>query len=133
MRRLLLSLATFAALPIGGATAAPRLAPEAEIARALEGREAGEPVDCISLRQIRSTRIIDDTAILYETGSTIYLNRPRGGAQGLDRWDVLVTKTFSDRLCSIDTVNLYDSTSRITSGFVFLGDFVPYRKAARAR
>ena len=108
-----------------------RLAPEAELARALEGRVAGEAVDCVNLQRIHSTRIIQDTAILYDAGSIIYVNRPRSGAESLDRWDTLLTRTFGSRLCSIDTVRLLDSGSQIATGLVFLGDFVPYRKARR--
>jgi hypothetical protein len=80
------------------------------------------------LRNVRSTRIIDRTAIVYQTGNTLYVNRPRNGASTLDRWDTLVTKTHSSRLCSIDVVQLYDTSSRMQTGFVFLGDFVPYRR-----
>lgn len=94
----------------------------------IEGRVAGEPVNCLNLRNIRSTQIIDRTAIIYEVGRTLYVNRPRAGAQSLDQWDVLVTRPFGSQLCSIDVVQLYDTGSRIQSGFVFLGDFVPYRK-----
>ncbi len=112
--------------------AEPRLKGEAKLARALEGRVAGEPVDCINLRNVRSTQIIDDTAILYDTGRTLYVNRPNGGGQLLDQGDVLVTKTFSSQLCRIDVVRLYDSGSRMPSGFVSLGDFVPYKKVRGA-
>lgn len=102
----------------------------AELAKALEGRTAGEPVDCLYLRDIRSTRIIDRTAILYETrGGTIYVNKPDGGAGSLDKWDILVTDTHLSQLCDIDIVQLFDVTSRIQTGFVQLGEFVPYRKA----
>jgi len=101
---------------------------EAELAEAIGNRVAGEPVDCIDLNRIRSSRIIDDTAILYTVGSTIYVNRPRSGAESLDRWDTLVTRTFTTRLCSIDTVRLVDSSSRMMTGLVFLGEFVPYRR-----
>lgn len=131
MRRLLLTLAALTALPLTVAHATPRLPPEAQLARALEGRVAGKPVNCISLRQVRSSTIINDTAILYDMGETLYVNRPRAGAGSLDSWDILVTRTFSDQLCSIDTVTLYDSGSRIPGGVVFLGDFVPYRRVAR--
>ena len=110
------------------AVSAPRMDQEARLARALEGRVAGEPVDCINLRNIRSSQIIDRTAIIYDAGSTIYVNRPRGGRASLDRWDILVTELHSSQLCSIDVVHLYDSNSRVQSGFVFLGEFVPYRK-----
>ena len=87
-----------------------------------------EPVDCISLNRIRSSRIIDRTAIIYDAGGTLYVNRPRAGAEQLDRWDALVTRLSTSQLCSIDTVRLYDTTSRFETGFVFLGDFVPYRR-----
>jgi hypothetical protein len=42
-----------------------------------------------------------------------------------------VTKTYGSQLCSIDVVSLYDSASRMQTGIVFLGEFVPYRKADR--
>lgn len=101
----------------------------AEMSRLLEGRVAGKPVDCINLRDIRSTRIISRTAIVYETiGGKLYVNRPDSGRNFLDKWDVLVTDTHSDRLCSIDIVRLYDNGARMPSGSVGLGEFVPYTK-----
>lgn len=120
------------------ATVAPALAQKndraaranAALAKELEGRTPGKPVKCLNQRDIRSTRIIDRTAIIYETGGgVIYVNTPKGGASSLDKWDVLVTETHSSQLCDIDIVRLYDATSRMSSGFVNLGEFVPYRKA----
>lgn len=133
MRKFLPFIAAPLLLISGHATAAPRVDPELRLARALEGRVAGEPVDCIQLRNIRSSRIIDDTAILYEAGNTIYVNRPRAGRESLDQWDTLVTKTHGSQLCSIDVVQLYDTGSRMQTGSVFLGEFVPYRRPRPAR
>ena len=115
---------------MAGAASAHGAAPdrEAELARAIEGRVAGEPVDCINLRQVRNTRIIDNTAIVYDAGNTIYVNRPRSGAESLDRWDTQVTRLHTNRLCSIDTVRMVDPQSQMLSGIVFLGEFVPYRR-----
>ncbi|HEV2747493.1 MAG TPA: hypothetical protein VGW34_09380 [Allosphingosinicella sp.] len=125
---------TLASLALAAAPAQARTGDaEAELADAVEGRVAGEPVDCINLRNIRSSRIIDRTAILYEAGGTLYVNRPRSGASSLDRWDVLVTDTHSSQLCRIDVVRLYDSAARMQTGFVFLGEFVPYRKVPTGR
>lgn len=101
---------------------------EAKLARALEGRVAAAPVDCIQLRDIRSSRIIDGIAILYDTGSTLYLNRPDSGASWLDDNDVLVTDTHSSKLCSIDVVRLFDSASHTPDGSVGLGKFIPYTR-----
>ncbi|HEY0043831.1 MAG TPA: hypothetical protein VGB62_04695 [Allosphingosinicella sp.] len=128
MRKLILTLASLAAVATALPAAAASRSPEEKLAREIEGRVAGDPVDCINLRNVRSSRIIPGTAIVYDAGSTIYVNRPRGGASSLDSWDVLVTKLHSSQLCSIDTVQLQDSSSRMLSGIVFLGDFVPYRK-----
>ncbi|MDP9412702.1 MAG: hypothetical protein M3Q08_01125 [Pseudomonadota bacterium] len=129
MRKITATLAASLLIASTAAYAAPRLEPEARLARALDGRVAGEPVNCINLRNVRSSQIIDRTAIIYDTGGTIYVNRPRAGRESLDRWDTLVTRTHSSRLCSIDVVQLFDPGSRMQTGLVFLGDFVPYKRA----
>ena len=110
------------------AAQAARLSPEQKLAKALEGREAGEPVKCIPLRDIRSSRIIAGTAILYDTGRTLYVNTPPGGAKFLRADQILVTDTHSSELCDIDFVQLLDPGSRMPSGSVGLGEFVPYTK-----
>lgn len=104
-----------------------------KLAAMLEGRVAGKPVDCIDQRRIQSSDIIDGQAIVYKMpGGKLYVNEPRSGKASLDRDDVLVTKTHSDQLCSIDIVRLYDRTAHFESGFVGLGKFVPYEKVAKA-
>ena len=126
-------LAGLLVIPPARADTSPTSRSEARLARALEGRVSGKPVDCLNQRDIRSSQIIDRTAILYETsGGTLYLNRPDAGQSSLRRGDVLVTDTHSHRLCSIDVVHLYDTASWMPTGVVFLGEFVPYRKL-RAR
>jgi hypothetical protein len=130
--RFLPSLAA-AGLLLAGSAAFAKSDPEAQLAKELEGRVAGAPVSCISLERIHATRIIDRTAIIYDAGSTIYVNRPRGGAETLDNWDVLVSKPFGSQLCSPGVVQLYERGSRIQSGFVTLDKFVPYKKVKTAR
>lgn len=105
---------------------------ETRLAKALEGRVPGEPVRCLRLTNIRSSQVYDRTAIVYEgLGGVLYVNRPRSGVQSLDRNDVLVTRTSTGDLCSIDIVSLWDPNSRMQSGFVGLGEFVPYKKVAK--
>jgi hypothetical protein len=101
---------------------------EAKLAKAVEGRVAGEPVNCIDLHKVRSSKIIEDTAIIYDSGSTIYVNRPDAGAESLDKWDVLVTRTLNTHLCDVDVVYLRDRGTDMQTGFVLLGDFIPYRR-----
>lgn len=123
---------------VAGLIAAPLLtaaAPdrEAEVAKIVAGRTAGTPVDCVNLRDIRSTEIVTGTAIIYRMhGGTVYVNRP-DGAGLLDRDDILVTRTITNRLCSIDIVQLADRSTRFSNGSVALGEFVPYKKPPRSR
>lgn len=133
MRKHSLIVAASLAALSASAQSAPRQDGEARLARAVEGRVAGEPVDCIPLHHVRSSTIIDNEAIVFDAGSTIYVNRPRAGRESLDHWDTLVTRPFGTRLCSIDVVRLMDSTTRIETGTVFLGDFVPYTRKRRGR
>ena len=91
------------------AVAKPKLSGEEQLAKLLEGRVAGEPQDCISLSSARSSQIIDKTAIVYRVGSTLWVNRPKGGAESLDDDDILVTKTIGSQLCSIDPVELREA------------------------
>lgn len=126
MRKLasILLAAAFVVAP----AAAERLSPEAELARAVEGRVAGEPVDCIDLNRVRNSRVIPGTAIIWDAGSVVYVNRPDSGADALNRWDAMLTRTPTGRLCSVDTVTMVDTPTHMMTGIVFLGEFVPYRR-----
>jgi hypothetical protein len=113
-------------------TSAPR--GEQQLAKLVADRIPGKPVDCIRMRNIRSSRVLDGTAIVYEgPGRRLYVNRPRSGAQTLRSDDILLTKTWSDELCSVDIVRLIDQVSRFEHGFVGLGQFVPYELPEKKR
>ena len=132
MRKLALAPAAGAALLAGPALSAKeRLTGEQQLAKMLEGRVAGEPVSCIPLHRTSSSRIIDGTAIVYDSVRTIYVNRP-SKPQSLDSDDIMVTRLHTSQLCRLDTVRLHDRTGHWYSGFVGLEDFVPYTKVARA-
>lgn len=127
MRTIVSLLIGAALLAPGAVQARERLTPEAQLAKALEGRVAGEPVDCISLTRSNSTQVIPGTAIIYREGGTLYVNRPKSGAPRDDR-DIMVTRTFTSQLCSSDTIQLQDRDTHAMTGIVFLGQFVPYRR-----
>jgi hypothetical protein len=127
MRKLVPLIAASLVFGAAVAQAKPRDG-EADLARALRGRVAGEPVSCIDLHRIRSSRVIRGTAILYDAGSVIYVNRPRSGAEELNGFDTLVTRTPSTQLCSVDVVHTVDLRSDTFTGSVFLDEFVPYRR-----
>ncbi len=128
MRISTMALAALMLAASGGAQA-DTMSQEDKLAKALEGRTPGEPVDCIMQHDIRSSRIYDGIGVLYELNNgTLYLNRPKTGASSL-RWsDILVTDTHTNQLCSIDTVKLVDQGTHMQSGFLGLDKFVPYPK-----
>src|SRR5436190_15923563 len=100
MRKL---IALFAGtLMLGGAAQAKPQDHEAELARALQGRVAGQPVSCIDLHRVSNSRIITGTAIIYDAGSVLYVNRPENGAEQLNQWDTMVTRTPTTQLCNVD-------------------------------
>lgn len=96
----------------------------------LAGRTVGEPVSCVQLNRISSTRIVDATAIIYKQSSRLwYVNQPDRGRCSLLKPDrVLITRTPSTRLCRNDVVTIAEAGSPITYGACGLGDFVPYTK-----
>jgi hypothetical protein len=104
---------------------------EAELAKSLAGRVAGTPVRCIPTYRANDMHIIDDWTILFEDGSTIYLQNPRGGCPGIAAHrNVLISRPIpSNQLCSGDIQQLFDPVTRIGGGACVLGDFVPYTKA----
>jgi hypothetical protein len=126
-------VAAAGALILAGTTAdaRPRLTGEEQLAKLLDGRVAGKPVNCITLPYVQSTTVIDKTAIVYGSGSTIYVQRPRSGASSLDSNDVLVTQLTTSQLCNIDTVQLRDRNGFFFRGFVSLDQFVPYSRSPK--
>ena len=81
---------------------------EAKLAKMLEGRVAGEPENCISTFGSRSLTQIDETALVYKSGSTIWVNYTRN-PEAIDESDVMVIKRWSSsRLCRMDQIKLVD-------------------------
>ena len=113
------------------ALALPQSSGEVALAAALKGRAAGKPVDCITIRRIRSVEVIDGIGILYGMlDGTRYLNRPRYGADRLDSSNVVVANTGTPQLCSTDSVRLRDGLDGRLRGVVGLGKFEPWRTSA---
>jgi hypothetical protein len=117
--------ASLAATGCVSTTAAERAAEgEAKLARMLEGRVAGQSQSCISAWRNTNLQVINETAIVYDAGNTIYVARP-AQPQSLDSDDILVIERTGSQLCKHDIVRTVDRSGFMT-GVIFLGDFVPY-------
>lgn len=102
----------------------------AELAKALQGRTAGAPEQCIPNWRASNMQIIDDWTILFRAGRTTYVQNPRGGCPGIGNGrNTLVTRLWgTGQLCSGDISQLVDLSTGIGGGACVFGPFVPYVK-----
>ena len=128
MRKLIAALAV-SALALSGASSVDAKAKktgEEQLAEIIKGRVAGTPVSCVNTWRDDDMSIVDNTAIVYRDGRTIYVNRTQN-PQNLDWSDILVIqKQTGNQLCKLDRVTTIDRTGGYFTGVVFLTDFVPY-------
>lgn len=101
---------------------------EARLATMLEGRTAGEPVNCISALNSNRIKVIEHVGVVYDAGNTIYVARSTD-PKALGAWDVPIFERFGSQLCTTDIIRTVDRSSGFPTGVVFLNDFVPYTKA----
>ncbi len=88
---------------------------------------AGKPVDCLSLRQIRETRVRDGQTIDFVTnGGKVYRNTLDGGAcPGLAFQRRYSHKTTINQICSIDTITVLEDPGLRPGATCQLGKFQP--------
>ena len=103
---------------------------EQELASALAGRTAGEPVNCIPTFRANEMQVIDDETILFRDGATLYLQKTKGSCPGLASGaNTLVTRSHGiNQLCSGDIQRLVNLPSGVGGGACVFGPFVPYTK-----
>jgi hypothetical protein len=104
---------------------------QAQLSRALAGRSAGPPVDCIRNYPANQMHIVDDSTILFDQGGTVYIQQPRGGCPGIDTpGNVLITRSAgTNSTCSGDIGNIVHIPTGMGRGSCIFSQFVPYRKA----
>lgn len=124
------SLLPLLALPLLLAASDAPAPLSAKAVKQLAGRTAGDPVSCIQLTRIRSSEIVDATAVIYkESARRWYVNQPDGGrCNGLDPRRILITRTPSSQLCGNDLITIAEADSPITYGACGLGKFTPYTR-----
>lgn len=125
MRTSLLIVTALAAMT-GGATAGISAKKEPAPVRAV-----GEPVNCVSLRSIRSTNVVDASTIDFKmNGGKIYRNSLPYSCPGLKFEDRFSYRTSTGQLCNVDIVRvLHDYGGRLSEGAgCGLGKFQPVEK-----
>ncbi|MCW3835885.1 DUF6491 family protein [Sphingomonas canadensis] len=101
---------------------------ERELAKALAGRTAGEPVDCIRADRSNGPQIIDGDTLLYREMGTVWRNDLPAACPGMQPGDILIVEMFGSQLCSSDRVRAVTPGANIPGPQCRLGKFTPYRK-----
>lgn len=105
---------------------------EARLAKLLEGREAGEPQNCIRSFGQQRLMTIEETAYVYGRGRTIYVQRTTS-PESIDRDDVLVVqRNNGSQICRLDVINTIEPISGFFTGVVRFEKFVPYTMVDKA-
>ena len=131
MRSMMLGLATAAIITtaLGGAVAS---GPSERRAKALaEYQPVGEPVTCVSIQQIRSTRVLDNSTIDFKmAGGKTYRNTLTSSCPGLAFEERFSYRTSLSRLCNVDIIRVLHSTGgQLEEGAgCGLGKFQPVEK-----
>ena len=103
---------------------------DAELVDELDGRVAGDPVSCVSQREVSGHEAVGNGLILFKgKGQVDYLNHPQGGCPTLNYGRTLVFRTTSTRLCSGEVASVVEAVSGGSYGSCILGDFTPYARA----
>ena len=101
---------------------------QAEFAKLVKDRKAGEPVSCISRADQKRLTVIGDKYLVYKRSSnpeTIYVNEPYGGCRSAEH-NTLVTRRSMSQLCRGEIAQIRDMTSGMFVGSCSFSAFVPY-------
>lgn len=127
MKKLLLGISILTV-----ATTAGAFGPAERRAKELAAYQpAGEAVNCISINQIRSTKILANNVIDFKmAGGKVYRNTLPSSCPGLMFEDSFSYRTSLSRLCSVDIIRvLQTSGGRLDEGAgCGLGKFQPMQK-----
>ena len=126
--RMLFIAAALIATTATPAIARERLTGEQQLQKLLKGHTPGKPVECISLGRSQDSTTIDQTAIVYHDGDTLYVNRFNGGCPELRDDRILVTRTPSTRLCRGDIARIMERPPSIMVGTCSFDSFTPYKR-----
>lgn len=130
MRALLLGPVLVLAASCATHTAASSDRAQQRLAEALEGRVAGEPVNCIPASEGGGPDIIDSKTILYRQGNRLWRNDLPDNCPFMRPNQILIVELWGSNLCRNDLVSVVErGGGSIPIGKCRLGQFTPYTRA----
>jgi len=95
-------------------------------------KPSGPAVDCISIPEIRNTRVRDDRTIdFYTSGNKVYRNTLPYACSGLGFEEKFSYSTSLSRLCSVDVITVLHSSPAMSGPSCGLGKFQPVTGAPK--
>ena len=96
--------------------------------RALQGRTIGDPISCVTSREIEDTDAITDRVVLFhmKNGRTYRNDLPHSCPQLTRDGSAFAFQTPSSQLCAIDIIQVMEPTTRFAYGACTLGKFTRY-------
>lgn len=103
-----------------------RLSEERQLA--LQGKPVGEPMSCITTRQIEDVNAVSDRVILFhlKNGRTYRNDLPNACPQATRSGSAFSYRTTGSRLCAVDVVQIAEPASGFAYGGCQLGKFTRY-------
>jgi len=107
---------------------------EDKLAKALENyQKTGKSQLCVSLTRIDTSRVIDDSNILFEMkGNKAYLNHLPHKCSRLGYEKSFSYSLSTNQLCNVDLITVFDSSSNISGPTCGLGKFEEYIEKPKA-
>ena len=99
-----------------------------DLARALEGRSPGTPVDCVSTSSLNGPQIIDDRTLIYNSGGRVWRQDVVGSCPGMSPFDTIVAELHGSQICRNDRFRTVQPGASIPGPYCRFGQFTPYTK-----
>ncbi len=100
------------------------------LTKALAGRVAGAPQECVTLPTLANHKVYGTSAIAFEgvADDVVYVTRTQGPCAALLAGRAITIRGNLTRLCRGDTVISIDPDTGVEYGGCIVGPFVPYRR-----
>lgn len=104
-----------------------------ELDKALAGRVAGQPQNCIDTNSNDGPQIIDNRTLIYRSAGRVWRNTLPDECPSLRDDSILIVEVYGAQLCSDDRFRTVTRGLSIPSAYCRLGRFVPYTKPKVAK
>ena len=99
-----------------------------DLDKALAGRVAGAPVECIDRSYSDGPQIIDNHTLVYRSGRTVWRNDLESNCRSLRQSSILIIEAHGSQMCRNDLFRPTEPGSAVPGAICRLGKFTPYEK-----